>query len=75
MFHALLRYLGLDQETKRVRQEAQQNLALADVQLDQLQKRLEETSQISVTGGLAIRKTLRESDFSGKRRRAVSGGA
>jgi len=73
MFQALLKYLGLDQETKQVRQKAQENLEAANTQLDQLQKRLEETSQISVTGGLAIRKTLRESDFSGKRRRAAGG--
>lgn len=74
MFQALLRYLGLDEETKRVRLKAQENLEKAEKELEQLQHRLEETSQISVTGRRELRKTLRESDFSGTRTRPARTG-
>lgn len=69
MIQAVLRYLGLDEESKRVRSEAQQNLEKAGSQLTQLQLRFEETRKISTTGRRALRKTLSESDF-GKRRAA-----
>lgn len=72
MIRALLRYLGWDAETKRLRAEAQENLGKAEAQLVQLRVRLEETSKISTTGNSALRKTLSESEF-GRRRRAASG--
>lgn len=67
MIQAILRYLGLDAESKRVRSEALHNLARARDELDSLQRRLEETSKISVRGQRALHKTLSEGDISGKR--------
>lgn len=71
MIQAILRYLGLDAETKRVREEAQQNLVKTEAQLLQLRARLAETSRISSSGRKALTKTLSESDFG--RQRAAGG--
>lgn len=71
MFQAILKYLGLDRETKRVRQQAQENLIKASAALDELKVRLEETTSITVNSRTATMKALRESDF-GKARRAAS---
>lgn len=72
MIQAILRYLGWDEETKRVRRQAQENINLAGEQLSQIRVRLQETSAISVTGNRALHKTLSESDFG--QRRAADGG-
>lgn len=72
MIQFILKYLGWDDETKRMRAEARQNLAMAGTQLLQLQRRLEETSKISSAGRKALRKTLSES-ISGEPRRAAGG--
>jgi hypothetical protein len=71
MMQTVLRYLGWDEETKRVREEAKQNITLAEQQLAQIQARLRETSRISTSGRKALSKTLSESDFG--QRRAVGG--
>jgi hypothetical protein len=71
MIQSILRYLGWDEETKRVRAQAQENLTKAGEQLVQLRTRLQETSRISTTGRTALTKTLSESDFG--RQRAAGG--
>jgi hypothetical protein len=58
MLQALLRYLGLDAESKRQRAETKERLDRANSQLDLLQKKLEETSQNSLKEQKAIHKTL-----------------
>jgi len=74
MFQGLLRYLGLDQETKRVRREAQINLERASVELSQLQNRFAAASRTSDSGRAALTRALRDSEFNiGKRRAAGSG--
>lgn len=73
MMQSLLRYLGLDADTKRLREEARENLNRAESQLEQLQRRLDEGSKISSKGKTALHKTLSESDFGGTRRRTVAG--
>jgi hypothetical protein len=73
MIQTVLRYLGLDAETKRQRAEAKENIAKAEAQLLQLSARLEETSKIHTTGNSALRKTLSEIPFSGPRRRTAGG--
>jgi hypothetical protein len=67
MFQGILRYLGLDRESKRVRAETLQNLSRARDELDELQSRLKEASKISIRGQKALNKTLSEGDISGKR--------
>ena len=71
MIQAVLRYLGLDAETKRMRSEAKENINKAEAQLLQLRVRLEETSKIHTTGNSALRKTLSESNLGGPRRRTA----
>ena len=73
MIQAVLRYLGLDAESKRMRAEAKENIAKAEAQLLQLRARLEETSKIHVTGNSALRQTLSESPFGGPKRRTAGG--
>ena len=68
---SILRYLGWDAETRRVRAEAQANLTRAEAQLVQLRARLQETSRISTSGRTALTQTLSESDFG--RQRAAGG--
>ena len=71
LYQALLQYLGLDAETKRMRLEVQKNFEMAEEQLSRIQRRLQETSTISASGKRALHKTLSESDFG--QRRAASG--
>jgi hypothetical protein len=71
VIQAVLRYLGLDAETKRTRAEAKENITKAEAQLLQLRARLEETSKIHVTGNSALHKTLSESSLGGPRRRTA----
>jgi nitrate reductase assembly molybdenum cofactor insertion protein NarJ len=71
MIQVVLKYLGLDAETKRMRAEAKDNIGKAEAQLLQLRARLEETSKIHVTGNSALRKTLSESSLGGPRRRTA----
>lgn len=73
MIQAVLKYLGLDAETKRKRAEAKANIAEAEDQLKKLRARLEETSKIHTTGNSALRQTLSEAPFSGRRRRTAGG--
>ncbi len=72
LYQTLLQYLGLDEETKRVRLEIQKNIETAEEQLTRLQQRFQETSTISAKGQRALHKTLIESDFG--QRRAAGGG-
>jgi hypothetical protein len=69
--HPVWRYLGLDEETKRLRAEAKENLEKTESQLVQLRARLQETSRISTSGRKALNRTLSESDFG--RQRAAGG--
>lgn len=65
------RYLGWDEETKRLREEARENLEKTESQLTQLRARLQETSRISTSGRKALNRTLSESDYG---RQRVAGG-
>jgi len=70
MFHALMRYLGWDEQSKQIRAATQKNLEEADAKLDEIQHRFEEFSRVSSSDRSALNKTLTESDFGGRRRRA-----
>ncbi len=73
MIQTVLRYLGLDEQSKRFRKQAVHDLEVAEVQLGLLRQRFEETSRISTTGSRDLKKTLSESDFSELQRRAAGG--
>lgn len=73
MLKGVLRYLGLDAESKRVREEAERKVRLADSTLDQLQARLDESSRVTIRGRAELDQIIRESETGDKRSRAVRG--
>lgn len=72
MFQSLFRYLGLDEETKRIRKEAQINLERASQALEKLQVRFAIASKTSESNREGVKKVMRDSEYDfGKRRRAA----
>lgn len=63
MFCSVLRYLGLDEETRKVRALAKANLEKASEAIDQLQERFVASSRNSVTAREDITKALRDSEI------------
>ena len=67
MLKGVLRYLGMDEESKRKRAEMEANLRHADAQLDLVQAKLDEYSRVCSIEKRDLDKALTESDFGGKR--------
>lgn len=73
MFQCLLRHLGLDKDTKRVREETHANFNKAEEELTQLQKRFAATARTSDSGSAALTRIIRDSEISLGRRRRTAG--
>lgn len=71
MLKGVLRYLGMDGESKRKRLEMAKNLEYVDAKLDHLQVRLDEYSRVSSVEKKELDKALTESEFGGKRTRSL----
>jgi hypothetical protein len=55
MLQGLLKHLGLDAETRRMRQDAREKFAKAAVELDELQVRLRQSGEASSAASRKIR--------------------
>jgi hypothetical protein len=68
MIRGLLRYLGLDEESRQQHKEMEEHLEEASRKLDQLKHRFEESSRISVIGSTELSESLKEHKLVGVKR-------
>lgn len=63
MLQGVLRYLGLDEETRRIRKNASRNFERASVALEQISDRLENSTRTRVKATQQLSRAIRDSEF------------